>query len=486
MLIPTFSVDFDKDINLQRLKQLNILGQIIIDSANLPTKSHLITIEQLSYELDIMLKGYKINSVDDISLLLDILNVGCPYVVVNSSQSTGFKQIIQELPEEALKRIIFEIETLDALETWMFNCLAGVIVHSSIFSWPTNLVVPSTFIIIGFQFPHNMSDDEKISFVRASHHKIRNSYDKPIHIATSDDVDSESFLNFAAECFWSVLKSDREDNLIPTIVADQYDATMGLVYSSKESIQNSLKSGNATYFSRSRNELWEKGKTSGYLQYLQKISFDCDADALKFNVVQIAPPGCIGEESFCHQNQYSCFRNHGNLGQAYKFDNLGGLFRTLLQRKRTLSHTNFENFEKNSDAEKVKVSYTQRLLSNFDMLEKKLLEESQELVEAVQLFKQGIKDLNINEDAFSLENKIRLNAKNNTLGVKAYNDLLEKNREVNKESADLLYLLVTACVAGEGDMSRVIREIEKRHFKVKRRPGNTKQHQINSALRKLK
>ena len=79
--------------------------------------------------------------------------------------------------------------------------------------------------------------------------------------------------------------TDRADKLIPTVVTDERGFALGLVYSSQESLTESLKTGTGVYQSRKRG-LWHKGATSGDVQELVRISLDCDQDALKFVVSQ--------------------------------------------------------------------------------------------------------------------------------------------------------------------------------------------------------
>ena len=79
--------------------------------------------------------------------------------------------------------------------------------------------------------------------------------------------------------------SDRADKLIPTLVTDERGIALGLVYSSRESFAESLKSGTGVYQSRKRG-LWYKGATSGDTQELVRVSLDCDLDCLRFTVRQ--------------------------------------------------------------------------------------------------------------------------------------------------------------------------------------------------------
>jgi phosphoribosyl-AMP cyclohydrolase len=107
--------------------------------------------------------------------------------------------------------------------------------------------------------------------------------------STAQEQDCESAAQLAASWIYGLMQSDRPDNLLPTIVVNRQQQALGLVYSSRESLQAALRSGTGVYYSRSRQQLWEKGKTSGATQRLHRIDFDCDRDALRFEVTQLEP-----------------------------------------------------------------------------------------------------------------------------------------------------------------------------------------------------
>ncbi len=72
-------------------------------------------------------------------------------------------------------------------------------------------------------------------------------------------------------------------------------------YMNEESLRLTVESGYATYWSRSRNELWRKGATSGHLQKVIRLTYDCDADSILIQVDQTGPA--------CHTGKRSCFFN---------------------------------------------------------------------------------------------------------------------------------------------------------------------------------
>ena len=97
------------------------------------------------------------------------------------------------------------------------------------------------------------------------------------------------------------LKFD-EKGLIPAIVQDvKTNAVLMLAYMNEESLARTVETGYTWFWSRSRQELWHKGETSGNTQEVQSITYDCDGDAL---LVKVEQKGVA-----CHTGAYSCFFN---------------------------------------------------------------------------------------------------------------------------------------------------------------------------------
>ncbi|KQU20292.1 phosphoribosyl-ATP pyrophosphatase [Bacillus sp. Leaf13] len=91
-----------------------------------------------------------------------------------------------------------------------------------------------------------------------------------------------------------------EKGLVPAIVQDAGTGeVLTLAYMNKESLQLSIEKGETVFFSRSRNELWHKGETSGNTQKITEMKYDCDQDAI---VVRVVPTGPA-----CHTGATSCF-----------------------------------------------------------------------------------------------------------------------------------------------------------------------------------
>ena len=91
------------------------------------------------------------------------------------------------------------------------------------------------------------------------------------------------------------------DGLVPAIAQDANSGrVLMMAWMSRESLQRTVDCGEAVYWSRSRQQLWRKGETSGYTQKVKSIRLDCDADVLLLAIEQI---GGIA----CHTGRQSCF-----------------------------------------------------------------------------------------------------------------------------------------------------------------------------------
>ena len=95
------------------------------------------------------------------------------------------------------------------------------------------------------------------------------------------------------------LDFDKQGGLLPVIVTDHESGqVLMLAYMNQESFQLTLETKTMHYWSRSRNELWHKGATSGHYQYVKSIKTDCDCDTLLISVEQVG--------AACHTGAYSC------------------------------------------------------------------------------------------------------------------------------------------------------------------------------------
>lgn len=198
----------------------------------------------------------------------------------------------------------------------------------------------------------------------------------------------------------SLIHSDRADGLFPTVVSDERGICLGLVYSSERSIEVAFQTCRGVYYSRSRSRLWIKGEESGNTQRLIKVEWDCDADALQFRVEQEG-------QGFCHLKSATCFGSYMGLSK---------LEETLRERKQSAPVA----------------SYTARLFDEPKLLQAKIMEEAEELCEAV------------------------------------------SKQEVASEAADLIYFALTKCVAAGINLADVERNLDLKSMRITRRKGDAK------------
>lgn len=139
--------------------------------------------------------------------------------------------------------------------------------------------------------------------------------DKVYGISDNSFAGDFNFLNFKAQLkeegvntivFESAMSFDQfkknSDGMIPVVVQDyKTDKVLMVAYMNEEAFNLTIKTGKMTYFSRSRNEIWVKGVTSGHFQYVKELSMDCDLDTMLAKVYQVGVP--------CHTGADTCFFN---------------------------------------------------------------------------------------------------------------------------------------------------------------------------------
>jgi phosphoribosyl-AMP cyclohydrolase / phosphoribosyl-ATP pyrophosphohydrolase len=152
-----------------------------------------------------------------------------------------------------------------------------------------------------------------------------------------------------------------ERGLVPAIVQDYLDGTvLMMAWMNAESLQKTLDTGETWFWSRSRQEFWHKGATSGHLQHVKDIRYDCDSDAL---LVTVEQDGDIA----CHTGERSCFHQIAGAKAAPPADTLSDLYATICDRR--------DNPREGS--------YTQTLFAGGDnKILKKIGEEAAEVVMA--------------------------------------------------------------------------------------------------------
>lgn len=275
-------------------------------------------------------------AIEDIQDVIKLINHGALRVFITPEQYRVIRE--QALLEDYGRLVLVTLSDNGTRAMYDYSQLGGVEIHAR----EQKLKAQGAFSI--YMRFHLDNWDSYTTVIRDGVTPIVNASD----VITASSKGQQGLQ--ASDLVIKAAQSDRPDGLFPTVVTDEQGISLGLVYSSEESIKASLETGTGVYYSRSRKGLWHKGATSGDTQELIKIGLDCDADALRFVVRQKG-------DGFCHLKTATCFG---------PYDGLSKLEKTLKARRKSAPQG----------------SYTARLFNDPKLLEAKLLEEANELAEA--------------------------------------------------------------------------------------------------------
>lgn len=148
-----------------------------------------------------------------------------------------------------------------------------------------------------------------------------------------------SVQTFESSIDWSEFKLNSE-GLVPVIVQDyKTDEVLMLAYMNEEAFNTTLRSGKMTYWSRSRQELWTKGMTSGHFQYVKSLTLDCDNDTMLAKVAQVG--------AACHTGNRSCFfktlmkKEYDDTNPLHVFQNVYDVIMDRKEHPKEGSYTNY-------------------------------------------------------------------------------------------------------------------------------------------------
>ncbi len=130
-----------------------------------------------------------------------------------------------------------------------------------------------------------------------------------------------------------------DKGLVPVVTQDiKTNAVLMVAYMNAESLQKTLESGDMWYYSRSRQQLWRKGETSGHVQKLHELKIDCDGDTLLAMVSQEGPA--------CHTGRYSCFFEslYGEGAYSGGYGIIDELFAVIEDRKVNPKEGSYTNY----------------------------------------------------------------------------------------------------------------------------------------------
>ncbi|RAK87494.1 histidinol dehydrogenase [Aspergillus costaricaensis CBS 115574] len=323
------------------LKQIAYFGRVLVKVSSLAQAEDFL--KRNFRLLDVYVDATAITSTGD---LVDILNAGAAKIFISLNQLTALSQE-QSVPSSRL--VVYAAESqVDAFKTWVGESTehkdAGLSTDSSAVK----------------------AIAEKLGMNLEAQNLYRTYTSTPTEETLKDtlaqggvSVVSADALTFehkepngkivAASLIAARAVADQSNGLYATTVTDERGTCLGLVWSNDESIAEALRTGTGVYQSRKRG-LWYKGQSSGDVQELIRVGFDCDSDCLVFVVNQIG-------RGFCHLGTASCFGPYNGLARLQK---------TLRARK----------------ADAPAGSYTARLFNEPKLTQAKIMEEADELCRA--------------------------------------------------------------------------------------------------------
>ena len=156
-------------------------------------------------------------------------------------------------------------------------------------------------------------------------------------LCRENDIPIESF---QAAYKWEDFKKN-SDGMVPVIVQDyRTQEVLMMAYMNEEAYEQTLKLGKMTYYSRSRQELWLKGLTSGHYQYVKSLTADCDKDTILAKVFQIG--------NACHTGSYSCFFRDVVTREYEEAENplkvFEEVYQVILDRKKNPKEGSYTNY----------------------------------------------------------------------------------------------------------------------------------------------
>lgn len=267
-------------------------------------EKNLLTLKNLNRNLEIKVcAGGNINRFEDIK---KIFYAGCLQVMLNGSKPGSI-----ELAEEASKRfgkdrILVSVKNVDFIfknkEAMEENFHEMLVFDKNMLDAVENITtIPSVVVMDKCDTKEILSILKRDSVRGITGKFVTDPKTDIMLLKTELSAHGIRMVNFTSALKWSDFKVN-SDGMVPVIVQDyRTDEVLMLAYMNEEAFLCTISSGKMTYFSRSRQEIWMKGETSGHIQYVKSLTADCDYDTILAKVSQIGVA--------CHTGNPTCFFN---------------------------------------------------------------------------------------------------------------------------------------------------------------------------------
>ena len=293
--------------NLIKLYNDSGIDKILIYDLSTEDEEHELnihTIKELNRLLEIPLcAGGNINRLEDVKKLI---YAGCKEVILNGSKPSTAQLAMEASKRFGKEKIIISLKNVDYIFKHQKELQESVheilVMNQEILDSVENL----TDII--YLVEQNELDMDKLTTL-LKRDNVRGICGEFINDLETDIMKLKTELsrngikmdNFDPAISWENLKKN-SDGLIPVIVQDYTtNDVLMCAYMNEEAFHATINCGKMTYYSRSRQELWMKGETSGHIQYVKELTADCDFDTILAKVSQVGVA--------CHTGAPSCFFN---------------------------------------------------------------------------------------------------------------------------------------------------------------------------------
>ena len=426
----------------ERLEEFSVAGEVaVVDlDAAMGQGSNTPIIRELVRQAPCRVGG----GIRDIDTALTWLDAGAERVVIGTAASVDF---CSQLPRE---RVIAAVDAEGGrvvVEGWQTKTEHGVIDRIKELT-----PVVSGFLLTQVEYEGGMSgwNEDLVGQAVQAAGSVR--ITAAGGITTAEDVGRLDHLGADAqvgmalytnrmslgEAVGAPLVKAIDGRLWPTVVCDEEGHALGLVWSTRESLEAAVRERRGIYWSRSRDALWIKGETSGATQQLLRVELDCDRDALRFVVRQRG-------SGFCHTGTQGCWPTPFTLS--------------------TLSDVIARRGQEAPEG-----SGTAKLMADPALLVSKLREETEELIQALQA----------DEAASGTRSRDDAGSGYVDGGDARTGDSAEPANEVIHEAADLLYFTLVAAASRGAGVDALRRELAQRSLRVRRRPMTAKPDEAKS------
>lgn len=298
---------YDNVIELAKLYNDSGVDKIIIFDLSTTDEEHeknIHTIKNINRNVEIKVcAGGNINRMEDIKKLI---YAGCLQVILNGSKAESMELAAEASGRFGKDRILVSVENVNFIfkhQDQMMDTFHELLVLNKDVLDAIEGMTDVPYVV-------NLKEAKQEELIAVlSRQNVRGIAGPFINDPKTDIMKLKSFLsesgikmdNFEPALHWGDLKKN-SDGMVPVIVQDyRTDEVLMLAYMNEEAFHTTLHIGKMTYYSRSRQELWTKGLTSGHIQYVKSLTADCDYDTILAKVSQVG--------AACHTGNRSCFFN---------------------------------------------------------------------------------------------------------------------------------------------------------------------------------